>query len=930
MKHMGIKRILRSCFAGVLVLFSAGCSTQGSDAGIARTAGEGSSTDEAGIRKMIEIGEVTGDAESFETGSDSTASIVLDQDKTLYLDTDTKVDYIREDNQIRLILSEGRMLLDVREKLKEDESLTISTASMDTDITGTIVFAMDKPQDNGTRASTMGVLEGSAYVSYTDAGGRLANVPVGNKAVMQYEQDAAGTGNTAFTIAEITQDDTAGFIDELIRNNPDLSNRIQFRPSKGWDGDETYSASGDWTYDGTVTLVAQSASKTYDGMPLTRPSDVLIYGLPVGFSASAAASGTQTDAGTSENPIAKYVIYNAAGEDVTSHFTGISTVSGILTVTPAYITVWTGSASKVYDGTPLTNPQAGVIAGASGDPAAPSWRNSAWGTESITGRKELYCLSGTMMVQGTNPVTGETREMNLLAGQKLTLQISEGTDRSIDFSIENITEDEIPEGMLRIYAADPALLAQACKDAGWDQEKIQKRIGELPETDDEEEPQLLYNNVITQISIDSDITDYNGRALGGREVAFTSAAIDDSIRVKATGSRTFAGQSINTYGIDWGTANAANYILSEDLGTLTVYAKVDNKTDDPVQPENPPVNPNKPSTPDKPETQKVTITADSGSKVYDGEELIVETYTVTGLPKGYTCLASCSGSITDAGTVENKIVEYVIFDAKDNDVTSKFSVTTKDGTLTVEPKPVTITTDPAEKVYDGTPLTEPGYTVDSWAAGDSPAVSITGTITDAGDTPNTYSIEWGDVNPDNYTITDDIGTLKVSQVEIVLTSDNVCTVTGQAVQIEEYGLIVEVKNVDSSEYTVSSTEDNEWGISFSWGDRITVETLLSVDNAGYSIHPDYGVASGDADNYSIVTVDQEGNFSGEEEIDPVQIDRNNMTITFPAFGETYNLKNCTYGQAVVLCDELYSQYASESETEIQTQIRNAFKSKGWI
>ena len=131
----------------------------------------------------------------------------------------------------------------------------------------------------------------------------------------------------------------------------------------------------------------------------------------------------------------------------------------------------------------------------------------------------------------------------------------------------------------------------------------------------------------------------------------------------------------------------------------------------------------------------------------------------------------------------------------------------------------------------------------------------------------------------------------------ILTSDYVCTVTGQTVTIEEYGLIVEVKNVDSSEYTVSSTEDNEWGISFSWGDRITVETLLSVDNAGYSIHPDYDVASGDADNYSIVTVDQEGSFSGEEEIDPVQIDRNNMTITFPAFGETYNLKNCTYGQA---------------------------------
>ena len=43
-----------------------------------------------------------------------------------------------------------------------------------------------------------------------------------------------------------------------------------------------FPAEGDWEWEGTVTLVAQSASKIFDGQPLTRPADVLVYGLPEG------------------------------------------------------------------------------------------------------------------------------------------------------------------------------------------------------------------------------------------------------------------------------------------------------------------------------------------------------------------------------------------------------------------------------------------------------------------------------------------------------------------------------------------------------------------------------------------------------------------------------------------------------------------------
>ena len=70
-----------------------------------------------------------------------------------------------------------------------------------------------------------------------------------------------------------------------------------------------------------------------------------VTGLPDGFSYSAAASGSQTDAGSSETAVDSYKILNADGKDVTAGFSNIKTVKGTLTVDPAEITIETESAS---------------------------------------------------------------------------------------------------------------------------------------------------------------------------------------------------------------------------------------------------------------------------------------------------------------------------------------------------------------------------------------------------------------------------------------------------------------------------------------------------------------------------------------------------------------------------------------------------------
>ena len=110
---------------------------------------------------------------------------------------------------------------------------------------------------------------------------------------------------------------------------------------------------------GEITFRAPTAEKTYDGTAL-EAGEVSVAGLPEGYTFTASASGSQTDAGSSESTVVSYSIFDADGNDVTASFSNISTENGTLTVNPAEATVTTGSASKEYDGTALTSSEASI------------------------------------------------------------------------------------------------------------------------------------------------------------------------------------------------------------------------------------------------------------------------------------------------------------------------------------------------------------------------------------------------------------------------------------------------------------------------------------------------------------------------------------------------------------------------------------------
>ena len=104
----------------------------------------------------------------------------------------------------------------------------------------------------------------------------------------------------------------------------------------------------------------------------------------------------------------------------------------------------------------------------------------------------------------------------------------------------------------------------------------------------------------------------------------------------------------------------------------------------------------------------------------------------------------------------------------------KYADETKTVTFNVEQKELTITANDQSYPFnnqmqgeDGTTYTNSAdisekITVDGLVEGDAVTVTATGSIRDVGTAANTYAIDWGETNKNNYVIAEELGTLQVT------------------------------------------------------------------------------------------------------------------------------------------------------------------------
>ena len=897
--------------------------------------------------------------EAMETGEDGSASVSLDDSKIVSLDKLSFVEFMQESDHIRLNLKKGTIFLDVSEKLDENAGLDIQTSTMTVGIRGTIVQVTEEedPEDPASLITQLGVMEGVTNVTFTDLEGasRLINVSAGQKISIPRKRNAGNTRVnpvvsklTASDIKPVSREQifaNPSILNRIIQNNPDGENLLQGgAPESDEEHQEPFPADGTWTYNDLVSLVAQSASKLYDGTPLTRP-EALVSGLPTGLKIDLKIEGSVTDAGTAKNTVTGWTIYNSTGENVTGHITNVQTTEGDLVVDPAPIYVWTGSAEKVYDGQPLICEDAEIHTIAGHIATDPDWKNSSIITRTALGSEQMIGLAGNTLVHGSNPLTGEIKETTLPAGYALTVSIrSGGTKDTIVYDQVKLSEDTLPMEVVRLYADNPDLLAAACAEAEWDPEKILARAkssGTALTTENglkvtgEESGNIVINSTNVRIQVDSDFISYDSRALGGNEAKFSPIRVDKAIRVTATGSQVEIGESKNTCYIDWNGVNPKNYDVRQDLGTLTVL---------------------------EPEKPQITITANSGEKTYDGEPLEVSTFHATGLPAGWTARAIFSGSRTNVGISYNTISTITIRDENDEVVTDKCSVILNPGTLTVIPAPLTVTTGSAEKTYDGEPLTCDEAYIDGLVNGETATVTATGSQTEVGSSDNTYEITWGSASESNYTVSENLGTLEVKEGDnynaaITITAGSASAeFSGEPISCGDYEvsglpdgfeIIVEVSgsqlDVGQGENTVAFyaiSKDGEdvtskftnvtlvdgtltvtpmalvfdcGGATYTYGEAISSVSLscngsscsTMVDEAGY-LSGEFELSTGDTAILDVYDYPTEGDYAGDYDLryevgfDPG--DAGNYTISY------------TNTKATVKKAKVYLKKASETRT----------------
>jgi 6-phosphogluconolactonase (cycloisomerase 2 family) len=204
----------------------------------------------------------------------------------------------------------------------------------------------------------------------------------------------------------------------------------------------------------------------------------------------------------------------------------------------------------------------------------------------------------------------------------------------------------------------------------------------------------------------------------------------------------------------------------------------------------------------------LTVTADNQSRLY-GDPNLPLTYTITGFVNGDTIAvvsgaASCSTTATQASPAGT----YPITCTQGTLAATNYNFVFVDGTLTVNPAPLTVTVNSATRAY-GDPNPVFSGAITGLKNGDVITANYSTTATQASPA-GTYPITATLVDPNgvlgNYAVTINNGTLTITQAALVVTANNAARLYGDPNPVFS-GVIAGIKNGDNitAIYTTPAT-----------------------------------------------------------------------------------------------------------------------------
>ncbi len=435
-----------------------------------------------------------------------------------------------------------------------------------------------------------------------------------------------------------------------------------------------------------VTLTSASGVKIYDGKALT-DSEVSVSGegFAKGEGAVYEVTGSQTDKGESANTF-RYELTD--GTKSTNY--EINTEEGLLKIIPKPLKITAQSAGKAYDGTALTSSEytnselakgdaiesvilsgSQLDAGSSKNTASKAVIKCKGRDADVTGNYEICYEEGLLTI------TPKTQPIVITADS--AGKVYDGT--SLTAGGYTYTPDVLEEGDELTVTVEGSITDYGTTENQVTGHKVMRGEKDITSNYTFADPvngtlEIQKRNVT--LTSASGVKIYDGKALTDSEVSVSGEgfAKGEGAVYEVTGSQTETGRSANTFGYTFNSGTKAeNYDVKKTEGTLEVTPIAD----------------------------EITITAASGSKVYDGMELSDAGYSYTEniLPEGHEIQVAVYGSQTEAGSSVNTVTEYKVIRMSDgNDVTSCFQFAEPvDGILEVKPRDITITVNNAVKMY---------------------------------------------------------------------------------------------------------------------------------------------------------------------------------------------------------------------------------------
>ena len=567
-------------------------------------------------------------------------------------------------------------------------------------------------------------------------------------------------------------------------------------------GKGNYTGTANTSYEITkrnVTLTSGSASKVYDKTPLAK-NEVAVSGN--GFvkqeGATYKVTGSQTEVGSSKNVFT----YELKSNTKASNY-NITKVEGDLIVTSqdgeVVVTITGHTKTDDYDGTEksITGYDVSITEGSKYTTSDFTFRGNAEAKGTAAGTYHMNLSEN----QFSNTNTNFTKVRFIVADGYLTITPKSIVPDGPDTPDEKKTGIKATDPSGSVYDGNPHLNTLTVSDTKTNAKLEENKDYTLSYSDDvvnvgtvtvtvkgignyTGEFTKTYEITPREYTVTTDgaekVYDGNPLTANGR---VNNLAKDEAVILTVTGAQTNVGSSNNTYTLTWeGTAKESNYKHGTDsIGTLKVSAK-------PIVPS---------------DTNGITVTDPLDStydgKVHKNKPTVTDAKTKATLKEDTDYTLTHTGDLVNVGTVKvtvNGIGNYQ----------GSFELS-----YHITKRKVSLTSANAEKVYDGTPLTNDTVTVTSklgFAEKEGAKYHVTGTITNVGSTNNTftYTLNEGTL-ASNYDIETHEGTLKVTPVTDKVTvkisgKKDTVTYDGKSHIVEGY----DVNEISNPLYNASNIE----------------------------------------------------------------------------------------------------------------------------